>query len=54
LAEGEFRKTVESHTPLGGRIGQPQDIAKAAVFFASEDSGWATGQALILAGGQTQ
>jgi len=54
LAESEFRKTVESMTPLGGRIAQPKDIATAAVFFASEDSGWATGQTLVLAGGQTQ
>jgi 3-oxoacyl-[acyl-carrier protein] reductase len=54
LAESEFRKTIEAHTPLGGRIAQPEDIAKAAVFFASGDSGWATGQSLILAGGQTQ
>jgi 3-oxoacyl-[acyl-carrier protein] reductase len=54
LAESEFRKTVEAHTPLGGRIGQPGDIAAAAVFFASQDSGWATGQNLLLSGGQTQ
>jgi 3-oxoacyl-[acyl-carrier protein] reductase len=53
LAESDFRKTVEAQTPLEGRIGQPKDIAAAAVFFASEDSGWATGQTLILAGGQT-
>jgi 3-oxoacyl-[acyl-carrier protein] reductase len=54
LAESEFRKTLESHTPLGGRIAQPKDIATAVVFFASEESGWATGQILVLAGGQTQ
>jgi 3-oxoacyl-[acyl-carrier protein] reductase len=54
LAESEFRKTLESLTPLGARIAQPKEIATAAVFFASEDSGWATGQTLILAGGQTQ
>jgi 3-oxoacyl-[acyl-carrier protein] reductase len=54
LADGDFRKTIEANTPLGGRIAQPKDIAAAAVFFASEDSGWATGQSLILAGGQTQ
>jgi 3-oxoacyl-[acyl-carrier protein] reductase len=53
LAEGEFRKFAEAHTPLGGRIAHPSEIATAAVFFASEDSGWATGQTLILAGGQT-
>jgi 3-oxoacyl-[acyl-carrier protein] reductase len=53
VAEGEFRKRVESQTPLG-RIAQPDDIARAAVFFASDDAGWVTGQTLILAGGQTQ
>jgi 3-oxoacyl-[acyl-carrier protein] reductase len=53
LDHSEFRKTVESQTPLG-RIAQPQDIARAAVFFASEDAGWVTGQTLILSGGQRQ
>ena len=53
FAESDFRKTVESQTPLG-RIAQPQDIARAAVFFASDDAGWVTGQTLILAGGQRQ
>src|SRR5271163_2265971 len=46
FAESEFRKTIEANTPLGGRIGQPDDIATAAVFFASGDAGWATGQTL--------
>jgi 3-oxoacyl-[acyl-carrier protein] reductase len=50
FAEGDFRKQQESATPLG-RIAQPEDIAKAAVFFASGDAGWVTGQTLILAGG---
>src|SRR5204863_3010500 len=50
LAESDFRKTIESQTPLG-RIGQPQDIAGAAVFFASDDAGWVTGQTLLLSGG---
>lgn len=49
----EFRKSIESTTPLG-RIAQPDDIARAAVFFASEDAGWVTGQTLIVAGGQRQ
>jgi 3-oxoacyl-[acyl-carrier protein] reductase len=53
LDQGDFRKHVEAETPLG-RIAQPDDIATAAVFFASADSGWATGQTLILAGGQRQ
>jgi 3-oxoacyl-[acyl-carrier protein] reductase len=53
FAESDFRKMLESQTPLG-RIAQPQDIARAAVFFASDDAGWVTGQTLILAGGQRQ
>jgi 3-oxoacyl-[acyl-carrier protein] reductase len=50
LAESEERKYVEAGTPLG-RIAQPEDIAKAAVFFASDDSAWLTGQIVIAAGG---
>ena len=53
FAESDFRKMVEAQTPLG-RIAQPEDIARAAVFFASDDAGWVTGQALLLAGGQRQ
>jgi len=53
FAESDFRKHVEATTPLG-RIAQPEDIATAAVFFASPDSGWVTGQTLILAGGARQ
>jgi len=48
--EGDFRKNVEAQTPLG-RIGQPEDIAPAAVFFASDDSAWITGETLLIAGG---
>ncbi len=51
IAESDFRKRVEAETPLG-RIGQPDDIAKVAVFFASDDAGWVSGQTLVLAGGQ--
>jgi 3-oxoacyl-[acyl-carrier protein] reductase len=53
LAESDFRKLLESQTPLG-RIAQPEDVARAAVFFASDDAGWVTGQSLILSGGQRQ
>jgi 3-oxoacyl-[acyl-carrier protein] reductase len=52
FAESDFRKTIEAQTPLG-RIGQPGDIAKTAVFLASDDAGWVTGQSILLAGGQT-
>jgi 3-oxoacyl-[acyl-carrier protein] reductase len=48
--EGEFRNSMESLTPLG-RIGQPADIAPAAVFLASTDSAWITGETLRIAGG---
>ncbi len=50
ISEGDFRKQVEAQTPLG-RIGKPQDIAPAAVFLASGDSGWITGETLYIAGG---
>jgi 3-oxoacyl-[acyl-carrier protein] reductase len=50
LSEGDFRKQIESQTPLG-RIGQPQDIAPTAVFLASPDSAWITGETLTIAGG---
>ena len=48
--ESDFRKVIESQTPLG-RIGEPKDIAPAAVFFASDDSSWVSGETLIIAGG---
>jgi 3-oxoacyl-[acyl-carrier protein] reductase len=48
--ESEFRTALESQTPLA-RIGQTDDIAPAAVFFASEDSKWITGETLLIAGG---
>jgi 3-oxoacyl-[acyl-carrier protein] reductase len=53
IAESDFRKKLESQTPLG-RIAQPDDIARVAVFYASDDAGWVTGQKLVLAGGQRQ
>jgi 3-oxoacyl-[acyl-carrier protein] reductase len=50
LAESEFRYEVESQTPLG-RIGQPHDIAPAAVFLASSAASWITGETLYISGG---
>ncbi len=50
MAEGDLRKQVEAQTPLG-RIGQPQDIGTVATFLASADSGWITGETLVVAGG---
>ena len=48
--EGDMRNMFESMTPLG-RVGETDDIAPAAVFFASDDSKWVTGETLIIAGG---
>ncbi len=50
IADSDMRKQTEATTPLG-RIGQPQDIAPAAVYFASSDSAWVTGETLYLTGG---
>ncbi len=47
---GDFSQAAVAQTPLG-RIGQPDDIAKVAVFLASDDSGWLTGEKLFASGG---
>jgi 3-oxoacyl-[acyl-carrier protein] reductase len=49
-ADSEMRKMVESQTPLG-RIGTPNDIAPAAVYLASSDSSWMTGETFYITGG---
>ena len=49
-AESDLRKQTVAQTPLG-RIGQPQDIAPAAVYLASSDSAWITGETLYITGG---
>ena len=50
IAASELRTQVEAQTPLG-RIGQPDDIAPAAAFLASDDARWITGQTLHISGG---
>jgi 3-oxoacyl-[acyl-carrier protein] reductase len=50
IPESEMRKQVEAQTPLR-RIGQPHDITGAAVFLASDDSAWITGETLTISGG---
>jgi 3-oxoacyl-[acyl-carrier protein] reductase len=47
---GEFEQYALANTPLG-RIGQPNDIASIAVFLASDDSYWLTGERLYAGGG---
>ena len=46
----DFQAETERTAPLG-RIGQPEDIALVAVFLASEDSRWLTGETLLAGGG---
>jgi 3-oxoacyl-[acyl-carrier protein] reductase len=46
----DFEKTLVQQTPLG-RVGHTNDIAKVAVFLASEESGWMTGELLPVSGG---
>jgi 3-oxoacyl-[acyl-carrier protein] reductase len=46
----DFEKQVVAETPLG-RFGQPEDIARVAVFLASADSGWLTGERIAASGG---
>jgi 3-oxoacyl-[acyl-carrier protein] reductase len=46
----DFEKQIVARTSLA-RIGQPDDIARVAVFLASDDSGWVTGENLAASGG---
>ena len=46
----DFEKEMVAQTPLG-RTGQPGDIASIAVFLASDDAGWLTGERLVASGG---
>jgi NAD(P)-dependent dehydrogenase (short-subunit alcohol dehydrogenase family) len=43
-------KEIEASLPLG-RMGEPEDIAQAALFLASDVSSYVTGQTIIMEGG---
>lgn len=47
---GDLEKQMNAQTPLG-RTGQPEDIAKVAVFLASDDAAWVTGERITVSGG---
>lgn len=50
LVGSDFETHAVAQTPLG-RMGQPDDIASIAVFLASDDAHWLTGEQLIAGGG---
>jgi 3-oxoacyl-[acyl-carrier protein] reductase len=50
ILESDFAKELIARTPLG-RFGQPDDIARVAVFLASDESRWITGERLSVSGG---
>jgi 3-oxoacyl-[acyl-carrier protein] reductase len=49
--EGETAKNIAATLPMG-RLGKPDDIARVAVFLASDDSAWLTGERVTVSGGQ--
>jgi len=50
IAGSDFETMAVSQTPLG-RVGKPDDIASIAVFLASDDSAWLTGERIVASGG---
>ena len=50
ITGGEMEEQMVALTPLG-RPGQVDDIAKVAVFLASDDANWVTGERITVAGG---
>jgi 3-oxoacyl-[acyl-carrier protein] reductase len=51
LVGSDIARQLASQTPLGGRFGQPEDIAPVVAFLASDDSAWVTGERICAAGG---
>jgi 3-oxoacyl-[acyl-carrier protein] reductase len=50
VAGSDFERQMVAATPLG-RFGQPDDIARVAVFLASDQSAWLTGERIAASGG---
>jgi dihydroanticapsin dehydrogenase len=46
------REFMDNEHPIG-RIGQPEEVAKAIIYFASDDASWTTGAVLAVDGGQS-
>ena len=51
MTDGVARRRILSRTPMG-RVGQPEEIAGIAVFLASDDSSYVTGQVIYADGGR--
>ena len=51
--EPEMKKSLSDLHGFGERLGEPEDLARACVFLASEDARWVTGIALPVDGGFT-
>ena len=49
----EIEKAMLKHTPLQ-RLGEPQDMANAALFLCSPAAAWVSGQILTVSGGGVQ
>jgi 3-oxoacyl-[acyl-carrier protein] reductase len=50
MVGSDFEKQIVADTPMG-RLGQPEDIARVAVFLASDDARWLTGERIAASGG---
>lgn len=50
IVGSDFEKAMAAQTPFG-RLGKPSDIAPLAVFLASDDAGWVTGELVRASGG---
>lgn len=50
IAGSDFEASIVAQTPLG-RAGQPEDIADVAVFLASDDARWLSGEKIVASGG---
>ena len=50
MVGSDFEKQIVADTPMG-RLGQPEDIARVAVFLASDNARWLTGERIAASGG---
>ncbi|NIP61392.1 MAG: glucose 1-dehydrogenase [Nitrosopumilaceae archaeon] len=52
LEDAQARKVLEERLPLG-KIGEPEDVANATLYFASDEAKWVTGTVLNVDGGRS-